>query len=55
MLGVCNSSIINYTFSVINEDQERAGVYKDYIRLSIGIEHENDIILDIENALRVYI
>ena len=34
-----------------NEDQERAGVFKDYIRLSIGIEHENDIILDIKNAL----
>ena len=33
------------------QDQERAGVYKDYIRLSIGIEHEDDIISDIENAL----
>ena len=34
------------------EDQERAGVFKDYIRLSIGIEHEDDIIFDIENALK---
>ena len=34
-----------------DEDQERAGVFKDYIRLSIGIEHENDIISDIDNAL----
>jgi O-acetylhomoserine (thiol)-lyase len=33
------------------EDQEKAGVFKDYIRLSIGIEHEDDIILDIKNAL----
>ena len=33
------------------QDQERAGVYKDYIRLSIGIEHEDDIVSDIENAL----
>ena len=33
------------------QDQERAGVYKDYIRLSIGIEHEDDIISDIKNAL----
>ena len=33
------------------QDQERAGVYRDYIRLSVGIEHEDDIISDIENAL----
>ena len=33
------------------EDQEKAGVFKDYIRLSVGIEHEDDIILDIKNAL----
>ena len=33
------------------EDQEKAGVFKDYIRLSIGIEHEDDIILDIKNSL----
>ena len=34
-----------------SEDQERAGVFKDYIRLSVGIEHEDDIISDIKNAL----
>ena len=33
------------------ENQEKAGVFKDYIRLSVGIEHEDDIILDIKNAL----
>ena len=33
------------------EDQEKAGVFKDYIRLSVGIEHEDDIIFDIKNAL----
>ncbi|MBV69635.1 MAG: O-acetylhomoserine aminocarboxypropyltransferase [Pelagibacterales bacterium] len=33
------------------EDQEKAGVFKNYIRLSVGIEHEDDIILDIKNAL----
>ena len=34
-----------------SEDQERAGVFKDYIRLSVGIEHEDDITSDIKNAL----
>ena len=34
-----------------SEDQESAGVFKDYIRLSIGIEHEDDITSDIKNAL----
>ncbi len=33
------------------EDQARAGVYDNYIRLSIGIEHIDDIINDIETAL----
>ena len=33
------------------EDQKKAGVFKDYIRLSVGIEHEEDIILDIKNSL----
>ena len=33
------------------EDQEKAGVFKNYIRLSVGIEHEDDIVSDIENAL----
>ena len=33
------------------EDQKKAGVFKDYIRLSVGIEHEEDIILDIQNSL----
>ncbi len=34
-----------------SEDQNKAGVYKDYIRLSIGIEHIEDILCDISNAL----
>ncbi len=33
------------------EDQNRAGVFKDYIRLSVGIEHQDDIISDVKNAL----
>ena len=33
------------------EDQERAGVYDNYIRLSIGIEHIDDIIDDLDKAL----
>ena len=32
-------------------DQQRAGVYKDYIRLSIGIEHIDDILKDLEISL----
>lgn len=33
------------------EDQEKAGVYDNYIRLSIGIEHIDDILNDLDNAL----
>ena len=33
------------------EDQEKAGVFDNYIRLSIGIEHIDDIIDDLDNAL----
>ncbi|MDA9558673.1 PLP-dependent transferase [Alphaproteobacteria bacterium] len=33
------------------EDQQRAGVHKDYIRLSIGIEHIDDILQDLEISL----
>ena len=33
-------------------DQKRAGVHEDYIRLSIGIEHIDDIIYDLDNALK---
>ncbi|MAH88438.1 MAG: O-acetylhomoserine aminocarboxypropyltransferase [Pelagibacterales bacterium] len=40
------------THSQLNKiDQERAGVYENYIRLSIGIEHIDDIIHDLDNAL----
>jgi O-acetylhomoserine (thiol)-lyase len=40
------------THSQLNsEDQLRAGVKPSYIRLSIGIEHIDDIILDIDNAI----
>ncbi len=34
-----------------DEELERAGVSRDLIRLSIGIEHINDIIADLEQAL----
>ena len=47
------------THSQLNsEDQLRAGVKPSYIRLSIGIEHIDDIILDIDQAIeksRTYI
>jgi O-acetylhomoserine (thiol)-lyase len=33
------------------EDKLRAGVNNSYIRLSIGIEHIDDIINDLDNAL----
>lgn len=35
------------------EDQIATGVSKDYVRLSIGIEHIDDIIADLEQALDV--
>ena len=34
-----------------SEDQLRAGVTPGYIRLSIGIEHIDDIINDIDQAI----
>ena len=34
------------------EDQLRAGVTPGYVRLSVGIEHIDDIIQDIEEALK---
>ena len=33
------------------EDQLKTGVTPGYIRLSVGIEHINDIVEDIEQAL----
>ena len=41
------------THSQLNEKEQAAcGVTPDFIRLAIGIEHEDDIISDIGNALR---
>ena len=37
------------------EDQIAAGVSEDYVRLSIGIEHIDDIIADLEQALDVVV
>jgi len=34
-----------------DEEQLAAGVTKDHIRLSVGIEHVNDIKADISHAL----
>ncbi|MGV3070458.1 PLP-dependent transferase, partial [Proteus mirabilis] len=40
------------THRQLNDDElERAGVSRDLIRLSIGIEHIDDIIADLEQAL----
>jgi O-acetylhomoserine (thiol)-lyase len=41
------------THQQLNEDQQKAtGVTADYVRLSIGIEHVDDIIADIQQALK---
>ena len=34
-------------------EQEQTGVTEDYIRLSVGLEHVDDIQADIEQALRI--
>jgi O-acetylhomoserine (thiol)-lyase len=34
------------------EEQEKAGVRPEMIRLSVGIEHVDDIIVDLDQALR---
>ena len=49
-LAIHPSSTTHSQLSKIN--QERAGVYENYIRLSIGIEHIDDIINDLDNALK---
>jgi len=33
------------------QEKEDAGVYPDLIRISVGLEHSNDIIADFEQAL----
>ena len=38
-----------------DEELERAGVSRDLIRLSIGIEHIDDILEDLEQALKLSI
>ncbi|EEG87345.1 Cys/Met metabolism PLP-dependent enzyme [Proteus penneri ATCC 35198] len=38
-----------------DEELERAGVSRDLIRLSIGIEHIDDILEDLEQALKASI
>ena len=37
------------------EDQIATGVSEDYVRLSIGIEHIDDIIADLEQALNAVV
>ncbi len=40
-----------HILSLSPEEQLKAGVTPGYVRLSIGIEHPDDIIADIEQAL----
>ena len=49
-LAIHPSSTTHSQLSI--EDQEKAGVFDNYIRLSIGIEHIDDIIYDLDNALK---
>ncbi len=49
-LAIHPSSTTHSQLSLAN--QKRAGVYKDYIRLSIGIEHINDILEDLDKAFQ---
>ena len=54
MTGVqtCALPISSTTHSQLStEDQLRAGVTPGYIRLSVGIEHIDDIINDIDQAI----
>jgi O-acetylhomoserine (thiol)-lyase len=42
------------THSQLNEEQQKAaGITPDLVRLSIGIEHIDDILEDIDQALHV--
>ena len=48
-LAINHASTTHSQFSV--EDQSAAGVTPGYVRLSIGLEHADDIIADIAQAL----
>jgi cystathionine gamma-synthase/methionine-gamma-lyase len=47
---ICHSASTTH-FSVPKERREAAGVSDATIRLSVGIEHEDDIIADLTQAL----
>ena len=38
--------------SVPRENRERLGISDGLIRLSVGVEHVDDLVADLENALR---
>ena len=46
----CHPASTTHT-QLTQEEQEQAGVTQGMIRLCIGIEHEEDILADIEQAL----
>ena len=52
-----NKSLIIHPYSTIyaefsNEDKEKAGIHDTMLRLSVGIENVEDLIFDIEQALK---
>ena len=49
MQEVCDCS--NTTHNIDEEELLAAGVTPGYVRLSIGIEHPDDIIADLDQAL----
>jgi methionine-gamma-lyase len=48
---VCHPASTTHS-GVAAEVREQVGVSEGLVRLSIGLEHEEDLIADLENALR---
>ena len=47
-----NSRAIMTHASVVKEERENLGIHDNLIRLSVGIEDEEDIIADLDQALK---
>ncbi len=47
---VCHPATMTHA-AMAKEDQQKAGITDNLIRLSVGIEHPDDLVADLENAL----
>lgn len=48
---ICSLPVVTSHYGVADSDLDAAGVTRDMIRLSIGLEHQDDLIADLDRAL----